>query len=387
MSQHDSFEKPQIGSDLFDVPFIRPEFPRGEDVATDMNEIVQSNWFTNFGPREREFRGEVAEYVGGDSVAVTFANATLALTVALAQLTGSHARGYVIAPSFTFAAGPQAIRWVGHEPILIDIDERTLQPSLTSAREAFERFGDQIVGILYCNTFGIGGDSVAAWESMARQFGVPLIIDSAAGFGSEYSLGDKVGTRGDCEIFSFHATKPFAIGEGGAALTRDRSLAARLSAGSNFGFMDHAGASIPGTNGKLQEINAAIGIRQLQTFDIALEARRRHLQRYHDLISRNVDGYFPRNDLLSSVCFASVVLPSASVRDAVLSELHSCGVEARAYYSPPIHLQPAFTETPRVDSLGVTESVYTRILSLPVFPSLPESAFERVEEAVQRHPA
>ncbi|GAB3611524.1 DegT/DnrJ/EryC1/StrS family aminotransferase [Humibacter ginsengiterrae] len=349
-----------------------------------MNEIVQSNWFTNFGPREREFRRGIAEYVGDDSTAVTFANATLALTVAMSQLVGARAPGYVLLPSFTFAAGAHAIRWAGHEPLLLDIDLDTLQPSLESAYEAFDTHGDQIAGILYCNTFGIGGE-VDAWEALARRHGVPLIIDSAAGFGSRYPNGEKLGNRGTCEIFSFHATKPFAIGEGGAALTHDPSLAERLLSASNFGFSGAVGAHMIGTNAKLQEMNAAIGIRQLRTFDDALAARRKHLQRYHDTVTSYSSGHFPSNDLQSSVCFASVVLPTSDMRDGVLNDLRSAGVEARIYYSPPLHQQPFFCQSERVGSLEVTASVHSRILSLPVFPSLPEHAFDCLAKSLARH--
>lgn len=350
-----------------------------------MNEIVQSNWFTNFGPREREFRRRIAQYVGNGTVATTFSNATLALTVAMSQLFGDRRPGYIIVPSFTFAAGAHATRWAGHELLLIDIDSDTLQPSLASAYQAFDSYGDQIVGVLYCNTFGIGGSAVADWEELARKFDVPLVIDSAAGFGSMYPDGEKVGVHGDCEIFSFHATKPFAIGEGGAALTRDQSLADRLISASNFGFSGSHGAQTSGTNAKLQEMNAAIGIRQLQSFEDVLAARRKHLQRYHETVALHVDGRFPANDLQSSVCFASVVLPTSAMRDAVLEELRATGIEARVYYSPPLHRQDLFSQSARIGSLEVTESVHSRILSLPVFPSLPEHAFEQLEKALARH--
>lgn len=381
----DSYDIPQIGSTLFDVPFIRPSFPSGEDVAADVNEIVHSNWFTNFGPREREFRHGIAKYVSDSSVAVTFANATLALTVAMSQLVGVRSRGYVLVPSFTFAAGAHAIRWAGHEPLLVDIDIDTLQPSLESAYEAFDKHGDEIAGILYCNTFGIGGGALTAWEALAQKHGVPLIIDSAAGFGSMYPNGDKVGVRGACEIFSFHATKPFAIGEGGAAITHDQLLAERLTSASNFGFSGALGAQIIGTNAKLQEMNAAIGIRQLRVFDDVLKVRRRHLQRYHETVSLHVDGRFPANDLQSSVCFASVVLPTTDLRDEVLKELRSAGIEARVYYSPPLHCQQLFSRSARVGSLEITETVHSRILSLPVFSSLPERAFDYLDKSLAKH--
>lgn len=362
----------------YEVPFIKPIFPTGVDIASDVGDIVASNWFTNFGPNERRFRDSIVDRISPSSYAVTFSNATIALIGALSVfIEEKRPGGVVLVPSFTFAAGPEAVRWVGLEPLFIDVDPITVQPALASAHAAFETHADRVVGILLCNTFGIGAPDVAAWEELAKNRNVPLIIDSAAGFGSEYPDGTPVGSRGDCEVVSFHATKPFAIGEGGAALTSDERRATEMRSFSNFGF-DSDGAVRSGLNGKLQEFNAAIGLRQMESFDAALKDRRAALARYTSLLVGSGFAEAIPNADLSSVCFASFLLPDKIARDVMLDGLRSRGVEARVYYSPPVHRQPSFARSEVIDELKVSDDVYGRIIALPAFVRLPEHAFDSV---------
>lgn len=360
------------------IPFIRPVFPDPALIAQDFSDIAQSNWYTNFGPQERAFTSALEEYAGRGLHAVTFNNATTAL---IAALTCSLGRGdgsaHVIIPSFTFAAGAEAIEWAGYRPLFVDIDGGTLQPSISGASSAILREDVVIAGILLCNTFGIDNGEVAQWESLAKTQGIPLIVDSAAGFGSTDSAGVPLGGSGNCEIFSFHATKPFAIGEGGVAFTRDPELADALKSFQNFGFRGALGAASPGLNGKLQEINAAIGRRQLADFGQTIELR-------HKVLSRYVAGLDPKHFVFpvgiehSSVCFASVLLDDRQSRDVTLAALTEQGVEARTYYAPALHRQPQFDSVPRASDLAITEDVGGRIISLPVHTRMTDDDVDRV---------
>ena len=173
-------------------------------------------------------------------------------------------------PSFTFIAVAQAALWTGYRPWFIDIDPDTWQPSAPSARAVLERSRDRVAGILLTNTFGVGNPQIGTWEDLAAELELPIVLDSAAGFGSMYADGERVGGRGACEIFSFHATKPFAVGEGGALVSRDPRLVEQANHFQNFGFAASRASREStqlGMNGKLQEINAAIGLRQLVGLD------------------------------------------------------------------------------------------------------------------------
>jgi len=374
---------------MFDVPFIRPVFPPSGVIARDVTEIVESNWFTNFGPKERLFAERVAASIGDGMHAATFCNATVALVAALSVALGDPracaggARRLVVVPSFTFAAGPQSIQAVGREPLFIDVDETTLQPSVMAAAEAIASRSDQVDGILLCNSFGIGNAEIDEWEALAERYGVPLVIDSAAGYGSRYPGGGAVGSRGTCEVFSFHATKPFAIGEGGAIVSRDADLIEAARSFSNFGFAD-GGAVRWGLNGKLQEINAAIGLRQMERFDEALAARRTIQARYAEVFAALRGARTVAHAELSSVCFATIVLPDESTRDAVVREARASGIEARVYYAPPVHLQPRFLNAARHGSLPHTVDVSRRTVALPVFEGLPAHVFDVLQTIIDR---
>jgi dTDP-4-amino-4,6-dideoxygalactose transaminase len=220
-----------------EIPFIRPSFPKTAELAEEFDEIVSSNWFTNFGPKERKFAHELGEYLGRDLHVATFANGTFALIAALHTAIGPGGRDrYLLMPSFTFIAVAQAALWTGYLPWFIDIDPDTWQPDVQSAGAVLNSFRDRVAGILLPNVFGVGNPQVGSWEDLAREWDLPIVIDSAAGFGSAYPDGARLGGRGSCEIFSFHATKPFAIGEGGALASGDVRLVEQARKFGDFGF-------------------------------------------------------------------------------------------------------------------------------------------------------
>lgn len=363
----------------FDIPFIKPRLPPAAQLVEDYDAIIASNWFTNFGPKERAFAAGIGAWVG-DRTAVTFTNATIALIGLLRCALGDGDRSReVIVASFTFAAGPAAIEWAGFTPLLIDVEPDGLQPDLEQAR-ALVLSRSSVAGILLTNTFGIGNDAIAGWEALAADAGLPLLIDSAAGFGSRYADGTMVGTRGTAEVFSFHATKPFAIGEGGAVTTGDHELADRLRRFQNFSFAADRGADGLGLNGKLAEIPAAIGLRQLERFETALQRRQDVLERYRAGLPAG--WRLPAGIERSSVCFATVLAPDRASRDRARERLTAAGVEARVYYTPAVHRQPQFADAPRSPSLAVTEDIGDRVLSLPVHEEMPAASIRRVVDAL-----
>jgi dTDP-4-amino-4,6-dideoxygalactose transaminase len=352
----------------YKIPFIRPDFPSEADIADDYSQILRSNWFTNFGPFERKFSEGIAKYIGSGYVACTFSSATSALIASVIAIFGKgDSTKYVLMPSFTFPAGAEALEWCGFQPLFVDIEEEGLHMDLTAARKILEdkRFSSSVVGILFCNAFGVGSEKIRTWEELAKELKLPLIIDSAAGFGSLYSEGHRVGSAGDCEIFSFHATKPFAIGEGGAVVSKNKKLIDTLISIQNFGFADNKGnVTKLGFNGKLQEINAAIGLHQLERFEMILRERRKVHARYkaelHSKFRLQANAHY------ASLCFAAVIVEDASDRDKHLSNLVNAGVEVKTYYCPSLHRQTYFASIETPTPLRVTEKVDASVLSLPI---------------------
>lgn len=350
------------------VPFIVPDFPAPSDVARDFQAIVESNWFTNFGPFEREFCSNLSGYIGQGVRVATVANATLGLMLAMKALFNSPTddRKDVLMPAFTFAAGAEALIWCGYTPVFIDIDRESLQPDIKMTHRYIHNNSKSLVGILMCNTFGVGADNLDAWEQLGKEFELPVIIDSAAGLGSTYSDNAKLGCRGDCEVFSLHATKPFAVGEGGVVASRSKGLIDKIKRLENFGFDDQHVAQDLGLNAKLQEINCAIGLRQLKRIDEMIDVRRMNLSLYKKELANSGFG-FQSNDDGSTVPFVTVLAPSGKVADAYLQDLSNNGIEARRYYSPPLHKQPVIAKQSKQAEtrLRVTDDVCRRIISLP----------------------
>ncbi len=363
------------------IPFLTPRLPDPSVVAQDYREIFESGVFTNSGPFERRFAGELARWIGGDvDVAVT-ANATVGIQLACKTLFHRDRRLVPVA-SFTAAAVPLALMWSGFEPVLIDIEPGTWQPDLRTAEQVLQREGDNVAGILLTSTFGTPNAAIDAWENMATSFGVPLVIDSAPGFASEYSWGEPLGARGDCEIFSFHATKTMAIGEGGAVVSRDRGFIRQMNQLKNFGFDDDRRSEGLGQNAKLPELASAMGIRQLDLFKDRL-TKRHEVLRWYITELESIGCEFQSDGELGVPAFVSVALPSPRHREQLAMKLNEVDVGWRAYFNPPIHGHPAFAELQRAGDLAVTADLCARIISLPLDEWLTSADVGRIARAVE----
>lgn len=365
------------------IPFIRPAFPAPADVAAAYEKIVEANWYTNFGPVERRLSAALAAYVGPGITATTAANATLALIAAI-ECTAGHGdgTGEILVPSFTFVAAAQAVTWSGHVPRFVDICPETWQPDAGHARELIASADRPPRAILLANVFGVGNPDIADWEALAGELGVPLVIDSAAGFGSWYADGERLGSRGTCEVFSMHATKPFGVGEGAIVTTRDPDLARKIERFENFGFDASRSSVVLGLNAKLPELSAAIGLLQLDGLDARLDGRRQVHARYRDGLG---DRYaFQTNADRSTLGFASLAAPDGAAKRATLDRLAAAGIDARDYYNPPVHRQRLLrTGDADLPHLPVTDDLCARIVSVPIHDDMAPADIDRVITALR----
>ena len=195
-----------------------------------VRDILESRWFTNDGPYVKEFERRVAEKAHVEHC-IAVCNGTIALELATsaAELTGE-----VIVPSFTFVATAHALRWRGLTPLFCDVDPTTHNLDLGHVEGLINERTSAIIGV---HVWGRPAYSDHL-DRLAERHGLRLFFDAAHAFGCSYA-GQPVGGQGDAEILSFHATKVVNTFEGGAVLTNDDDLAARIRSLRNFGFVDY----------------------------------------------------------------------------------------------------------------------------------------------------
>lgn len=335
------------------IRFQAPQLPPVEAVAAYFARAEEARWYSNRGPCHELLVERLEAYLGGVRC-VPVANATLGLMLGLRALVGAggRRRREVLMPSFTFAATINAVLWAGLEPVFVDVEERAwhLDPVALAAA-----------------TFGAPPPAAqrAAWEGAARAAGVPLLVDSAAGFGAVSDDEQVLCRQGDMEVFSFHATKPFAIGEGGVVTTTDDELARRMTRLANFGFDDGVVERDVGLNAKLPEWSAATALAVLDGYDDVLSRRRERAQQMLDGLEAH--GYQRQAAAEGAAWqFVPVLAPSPDVRAAALASARRDDIEVRTYFSVPLHRMPAFAAVTSAGELRCTEALAARALSLPM---------------------
>lgn len=351
------------------IPFQRPDLPATAEIDAYLELSRRARWFSNGGPCWRLLSERLGERVG--AYCVPAASGTLGLMAALATVLGEGGRaGGAAVPSFTFIATAQAALWAGLEPRLADVDPEHWHLDPERLERALEAGGIEVA--IPVSAFGTPPPAEVRqrWERACREAGVPLVVDSAAGFGAVAEDGVPVGAQGDVEVVSFHATKPFAIGEGGAIFTRDRALHERLEQAVNFGFRPDRSVGLGhGLNAKMSELHAATALAMLDRLDAVLARRREAAAAIRAAASS--DCAWQAGCERSTWQFVPVALPDAERRRR-LEEACAGRVEARVYYEPLGSLQPGRWPTVGGE-IGETEDLHGRLLCLPMANDLSDA--------------
>nr|WP_281372058.1 DegT/DnrJ/EryC1/StrS family aminotransferase [Modestobacter versicolor] len=348
-------------------------------------EAERLRWFSNGGPCVARLERACADRLGLRHPGVAVNNATSGLMVALRACLGTPEgeRRLVAVPSFTFLASVNAVVWAGFEPVFVDIDPADWLPSEASLAELQDRRG-QLAGVLQCSTFGTAPSAArrASLAAATLALDVPVVVDSAAGFGAVDEDGRPLGDQGDVEVFSFHATKPFAIGEGGLVTSRSSAVLDAVAELINFGFdQTRTVTGHLGINGKMPELSAAMGLAVLDGFDQVLAHRRAAAAWLREELEP-VGAAFQAGSAGSTFQFVPVALPTPAARQLLLQKAHDARVEVRSYFDPPMHLVPALAGHPTAGGLPVTESLAQRITGLPMANDLSGASLERIRDLV-----
>jgi perosamine synthetase len=340
---------------------------------------LRSGYVSSRGPFVPEFERRFASYIGvGHAVAVS--SGTAALHVALLAL-GIGPGDEVLVPSFAMIAVPNAVRYTGATPVLVDSERRTwnIDPSKLDAATTHRTKAALVV-----HTYGHPADMgpILAW---ARRRGAFVVEDAAEAHGATYR-GRRVGGLGDVACFSFYANKIMTTGEGGMVVTNRASLAERsaLLRDQGFGGPRRFLHEIVGYNYRLTSLQAALGLAQLRRIRTFVEAHRRHARLYNRLLASVPSLTLPPEATWARSVYwmYSVQLPAA-LRDPVqrrLAELH--GIETRPFFVP-IHLQPIYSSLEHRGGFPVAEELSLTGLNLPSASDLTHTQIVRVCDALR----
>lgn len=357
----------------------RPNIGDRERLMQRFNQMLDTRWLSNGGPFVQEFERRICELVGVKHC-VVMCNATVALEIVTRAL---GLKGEVIVPSFTFVATAHALQWQKITPVFCDIDPdtHTIDPAKVE-----RMITPRTTGILGVHLWGRGCD-VDALAAIARRRDLRLLFDAAHAFGCTHN-GRMIGGFGDAEVFSFHATKFFNTFEGGAAVTDDDDLADRMRLMRNFGFRGFDHVVYPGTNGKMSEVCAAMGLVNLEEIDRFVETNRTIHRAYERAFATVPNTRLLRYPDSEQSNYQYVVVEvedgDPGLRDRVVRTLHSHNVLARRYFWPACHrMEPYRSLFPHAGlMLPNTQAVAERVIVLPTGSAMTVEKAEAVVEII-----
>ena len=356
------------------IPLLIPDLPRADELIGLLREIDANRWYTNFGPLAKRFEAQLA---GGfePHVPVSVAsvcNCTLALELLLAACR-LPADSTVLVPALTFVATGTAIRRAGHRVLVADVDPHTWTMTPEIARAAAE--AHRVACVIPVTTLGCPVDA-ERWDAFSAETGIPVIIDAAG------ALGNQAAGRGIAVAFSLHATKTMGIGEGGFAVSGDADWIERVRCLSNFG-IDPGDFKVhqAGTNAKLSEYHAAVGIAALARWPERATLRRSLAADYRRRLEAECAGVqFQQRPAEGAYAAFCILLPASTDPALAGSRLSAVGIETRRWYYPPLNGHPAFADSMVAGGLGATADISGRMLGLPFHLDLNPARLDRIAQ-------
>jgi dTDP-4-amino-4,6-dideoxy-D-glucose transaminase len=363
-----------------DLYVTKPFLPPLDDLMPSFRQIWDSRELTNGGPFHQALEGALADYLGVPHVCL-FANATIALVTALQCL---RITGEVITTPYSFVATAHSLLWNGVEPVFVDIEPGSLAIDPARVESAIT---PRTTAIMPVHVYGRPAE-VDALKRIADTYGLKLIYDAAHAFGARYR-GRALAEYGDMSILSFHATKVFNTFEGGAIVCHDAQTKQRVDYLKNFGFADEVTVVASGINGKMCELQAAIGLKQLEYVEACITARREIAARYDRAFSgvpgvsllkvvESHDANFSYYPIFIGPAFRCG-------RDDLYRRLKAAGIHGRRYFYPLLSDFPMYRGRPSADPsrLPVARAVSDSVICLPIYPELSAEDQQRVIDCVR----
>jgi len=358
----------------------RPNMGDRDAFMRHVEDIFERRWLSNDGPLVQEFEQKVAEHIGAKHC-VAMCNGTIALEIAIRAL---GLEGEVIVPAYTFVATAHALQWQGITPVFADIDPATHTLDPAAVRRMITPRTSGIIGV---HLWG-RACAVEELQALADERGLKLMFDAAHAFTNTHG-GRKIGNFGACEVLSFHATKFFNSFEGGAVVTNDDELARTMRLMRNFGFSGLDQVSYPGTNGKMIEIAAAMGLVNLDALDDVIASNRANYRAYREVLA-GIPGvrlveYDERERNNYQYVIMEVGPECPASRDFLVDALRAENILARRYFWPGCHkMEPYRSLFPHAGLLlPHTEAVADRVIVLPTGQTMDAASIEVVGQVVR----
>ena len=341
----------------------RPNVGQREAFLARVNDLLDRRWLTNDGPFLQEFEKRISERLGVKHC-IAVCNATVGLEIAI-KATGL--MGEVIVPSFTFIATAHALEWQQITPVFCDIDRATHNLDPLCVEQLITKRTTGIIGV---HLWGRPCD-VEALADIARRHKLKLLFDAAHAFACSHN-GQMIGNFGNAELFSFHATKFLNTFEGGAVVTNNDELAAKVRLMRNFGFAGLDTVTSLGTNGKMSEVSAAMGLTSLESLDSFIETNRRNYHLYQQQLTKAPGISLSRYQEDEKCNYQYIVIEideavAGISRDLLDDILWAENVLTRRYFYPGCHrMEPYRTDDPQSHlRLPQTERLAKMVLCLP----------------------
>lgn len=360
------------------IPVTKPYLPCREKLNKYIDGIYERNCLTNNGPLVQELTQRLENYLGVENLLLV-SNGTLALQIAYRALgvsdPNANEKLEAVTTPFTFIATASSLKWDGVTPVFADIDPETWCLAPENIEEKITKYTRAIVPV---HVFGNACD-VEAIDAIAQKHKLKVIYDASHAFAVKYK-GDSLLKYGDAATLSFHATKLFHTGEGGAIVFKHKEDLERAKRMISFGMSAPDTISNLGINAKMNEIQAAMGLCVLDEMEANLNARQNVWSRYEAEFADTVQLQKRSNLLNYNAAYFPAVFKSESVAIRLSNYLKENGILVRRYFFPSLE---------QVEVLGqqfhlpVSGDIACRILCLPIFSNIKESEQKKVVKLIK----
>lgn len=362
----------------------QPLLPSLDDVEAQIKEIWDSKWLTNMGRKHNELENSLKEVLKVPNVSL-FNNGTIALLVAIKALDLPYGSEVITTP-FTFAATPHCISWNGLKPVFCDIEPNTMTIDADKIEKLITPNTSAILGV---HVYGFPCD-VEKIDAIAKKHNLKVIYDAAHAFSTEIN-GRGIGTYGDITMFSFHATKLYNSVEGGCLTYNDPNLVRKIYNLRNFGIRSEELVEEIGINGKMNEIQAAIGLLNLKLYKQEQEKRVK-VKALYDKGLENVKGIrlpqMPENTTNSYQYYPIVIEDDYPLsRNEIYEKFKELNILTRKYFYPACHDYECYKNdlAVKLADLSVVDNLKNKVLCLPYYGSLEEEVIEFIIEKIKNN--